>query len=158
MHPVYGKGRNVQSQATILWTKHVTRIFSLSFVVYGKHADTSTGTNFTTMFNKWQQHHHPPQHAAIWMLPTVCWKVSRALLLLMAYYSTITTTTPIILHNHLQWKSHKPDRHPYLSQMTASYYVNRQMLACPPLLLHKHTVSCYSKWLRQVLMIHYLPA
>ena len=72
MYPVYAKGRNVHSQDTILWTKHVIRIFSLSFVVYGKLADTSTGSNFTTIFNKWRQHHHPPQHAAIWMLPTVC--------------------------------------------------------------------------------------
>ena len=72
MYPVYAKGRNVQSQGTILWIKHVIRIFSLSFAVYGKLADTGTGPNFSTIFNKWWQHHHPPQHAAIWILPTVC--------------------------------------------------------------------------------------
>lgn len=39
--------------------------------------------------------------------------------------------------------------------MTASYYVSKWMVE-PPFQLHKHSVPCYSTWLWQVSMIHYV--
>lgn len=150
----------MQSQGTILSTKHVIRIFPchlLCMVNLKLLKLDQTIPPYLTNDDSTIIHHSMQQYGC--QLPTVCAGKSLGHShYFMAYYSRITTTMSLsFCTTTFSEKLHKPDSHPYLSQMTASYYVSRQMLEPPPLQLHKQTVSCYGMWLRQVSMIHYLP-